>query len=102
MHYTYPFLHPPGHIGRTLEKKEKPVSKQDPFSTDLRKPPADTKSILGINPKHERYALSKWCYDTPGTVQPEQVSITTCVFSAVHHTYVGHLNQEIICWTREV
>ncbi|KAK8399302.1 hypothetical protein O3P69_003431 [Scylla paramamosain] len=62
-----------GHIGRTLEKKEKLVIKQDPFSTDMRKPPADTKSIWGINPKHEQYALSKWCYDTPGTVQPEQM-----------------------------
>ncbi|XP_045130402.1 nitric oxide-associated protein 1-like isoform X3 [Portunus trituberculatus] len=62
-----------GHIGRTLEKKEKPVVKQDPFSTDMRKPPADTKSVWGINPKHKQYALSKWCYDTPGTVQPEQM-----------------------------
>lgn len=61
-----------GHIGRTLEK-EKSVIKQDPFSTDMRKPPADTRSIRGINPKHEQYALSKWCYDTPGTVQPEQM-----------------------------
>ncbi|MPC61774.1 hypothetical protein E2C01_055850 [Portunus trituberculatus] len=68
-----------GHIGRTLEKKEKPVVKQDPFSTDMRKPPADTKSVWGINPKHKQYALSKWCYDTPGTVQPEQVGIITKV-----------------------
>lgn len=63
-----------GHIERTLEKKEKPVEKEDPFSTDMRRlPKGDAVPIMGINPEHEQYALSKWCYDTPGTVQPEQL-----------------------------
>lgn len=47
----------------------------DPFSTNMRKLPSEEpKTVKGINPSHEKYALSKWCYDTPGTVQPEQVS----------------------------
>ena len=68
----FSFLHPSGHIGRTLEKEER-VEKNDPFTTDMRKLPVETKPIMGINPNHDQYALSKWCYDTPGTVQPEQV-----------------------------
>lgn len=67
--------YPTGHIERTLEKKENMLEIQDPFSTNMRKlPTEDSKPIMGINPLHEQYSLSKWCYDTPGTVQPEQVS----------------------------
>lgn len=63
-----------GHIGRTLEKKEDMLEKEDPFSTNMRKlPTEEPKPIMGINPSHEQYSLSKWCYDTPGTVQPEQL-----------------------------
>lgn len=29
--------------------------------------------IMGLNEKHHDYFLSKWCYDTPGVVQPDQI-----------------------------
>lgn len=62
-----------GHIGRTFTNKPEPVEMNDPFSVNasvVSKPP---QKILGINPTAPKYAFSKWCYDTPGTVQPDQV-----------------------------
>jgi len=30
-------------------------------------------SILKLDEKHKDYAESKWCYDTPGVIQNDQV-----------------------------
>lgn len=63
---------PTGHIGRTFEESERDES-SDPFSIRADIIQKDAKKILGIDTAHPRYALGKWCYDTPGTVQPDQV-----------------------------
>lgn len=28
---------------------------------------------MGIDETHPEYTLSKWCFDTPGVVQPDQI-----------------------------
>lgn len=61
-----------GHIGRTFEESERDES-SDPFSIRADIIQKDAKKILGIDTAHPRYALGKWCYDTPGTVQPDQI-----------------------------
>ena len=59
-----------GHIGMTFYK-ENPIESKDPFSMERRtKHPM---RLSGLNPSDEAYANSKWCYDTPGAVHPEQV-----------------------------
>lgn len=30
---------------------------------------------LGVNENHKDYKFSRWCYDTPGVVQPDQVRL---------------------------
>ncbi|XP_071515686.1 nitric oxide-associated protein 1 [Panulirus ornatus] len=62
-----------GHIGRTLESKEEPEEKFDPFSTNMNPSTKIQRKILGINTSDPRYSFGKWCYDTPGTIQPDQV-----------------------------
>ncbi|XP_068220839.1 nitric oxide-associated protein 1 [Palaemon carinicauda] len=61
-----------GHIGRTFVVKE-PEEKMDSFSLNSSKHPGNSIKIMGINESHKDYANSKWCYDTPGTVQPDQI-----------------------------
>lgn len=61
-----------GHIGRTFDlKKSESEDVQDPFSIKADKVPGEEENIF--NPNHKYYRESKWCYDTPGTVNPEQV-----------------------------
>ncbi|XP_035912884.1 nitric oxide-associated protein 1 [Anopheles stephensi] len=58
-----------GHIGRTFGKEQEETF--DHFSVTHRSgvsPP-----ILTLNEKNEKYINSKWCYDTPGVVQPDQI-----------------------------
>ncbi|XP_064113188.1 nitric oxide-associated protein 1-like isoform X2 [Macrobrachium nipponense] len=61
-----------GYIGRTFAD-EKHEEKMDQFSLDANKLPRNSIKILGINESHPDYIASKWCYDTPGTVQPDQM-----------------------------
>lgn len=61
-----------GPIGRTFVTQE-PEETLDPFSTRANAIPKDSNKILGIKESHPRYATGKWCYDTPGTVQPDQM-----------------------------
>lgn len=28
---------------------------------------------MGVNETHPHYAQSKWCFDTPGVIQPDQI-----------------------------
>ncbi|KAJ9597758.1 hypothetical protein L9F63_011366 [Diploptera punctata] len=59
-----------GHIGMTFYEKE-PVESTDPFS--MGRAPQYVKPLSGLNPSDKDYAMSKWCYDTPGVVHPEQL-----------------------------
>ncbi|XP_052863767.1 nitric oxide-associated protein 1 [Anopheles cruzii] len=58
-----------GYIGRTFDKERQETL--DGFSVTQRTG-ANT-PIPMLNEKNEVYARSKWCYDTPGVVQPEQI-----------------------------
>ncbi|XP_069166697.1 nitric oxide-associated protein 1-like isoform X1 [Procambarus clarkii] len=62
-----------GHIGRTFENLEEPDERFDPFSTNMRNIGKEQRKILGINTNDPKYSLGKWCFDTPGTVQPDQL-----------------------------
>jgi nitric oxide-associated protein 1 len=59
-----------GHIGRTFEEEKDEVN--DPASFNMES--GYTANILTLNEKSEKYALSRWCYDTPGVIQDDQVS----------------------------
>lgn len=57
-----------GHIGRTFQNEE-PTDVKDPFSVTK----ALTARQLGIDPEDPEFKESRWCFDTPGTVQPDQI-----------------------------
>jgi ribosome biogenesis GTPase A len=57
-----------GHIGQTFAENK---VGGDPFAFTHQS--GFTQGILTLNEKSDRYKLSKWCYDTPGVVQPDQV-----------------------------
>lgn len=59
-----------GHIGRSFEK-EKP-ERLDPVSQSHTGGFSD--KIFTLNEKSQQYLLSKWCFDTPGVIQRDQVS----------------------------
>lgn len=59
-----------GHIGRTFEKTNSEV--QDPFSMSHER--GFTDKIFPMNENEKVYDMSKWCFDTPGVVQPDQVN----------------------------
>uniref|UniRef100_A0A182PPU9 G domain-containing protein n=1 Tax=Anopheles epiroticus TaxID=199890 RepID=A0A182PPU9_9DIPT len=58
-----------GHIGRTFEKEKEETF--DHFSMAQRS--GAPTPIFTLNEKNEKYVNSKWCYDTPGVVQPDQI-----------------------------
>uniref|UniRef100_A0A182W613 G domain-containing protein n=1 Tax=Anopheles minimus TaxID=112268 RepID=A0A182W613_9DIPT len=58
-----------GHIGRTFENEQE--ESFDHFSVTQRN--GGPTPILTLNEKNEKYINSKWCYDTPGVVQPDQI-----------------------------
>ncbi|PSN49800.1 hypothetical protein C0J52_01392 [Blattella germanica] len=60
-----------GHIGMTFHQK-KPEEQLDPFSMNRRNVKEVT-PLSGIDPSDEAFQKSKWCYDTPGVVHPDQV-----------------------------
>lgn len=58
-----------GHIERTFSAEEPVTETKDIFSLK-----GQTKELkIGINEKDTLYKFSKWCYDTPGVVHPEQI-----------------------------
>lgn len=57
-----------GHIGMTFEKKREEVN--DPAS--LSHEGGFGGNLFTLNEKNEKYAQSKWCYDTPGVIQHDQ------------------------------
>ena len=58
-----------GHIGRTFEPEKDEVS--DPVSQSHDS--GFTGKILTLNENSKNYIQSKWCFDTPGVVQPDQI-----------------------------
>ena len=50
---------------------EKDLEKADPFAINATKTPGIP--TVAFNPNHKDFLESKWCYDTPGTVSPQQV-----------------------------
>ena len=63
-----------GHLGRTF--KENPTAaRPDPFEFKVEDPSEmNTESEAKFDPQSKRYIYSQWCYDTPGTVNFDQVS----------------------------
>lgn len=72
LHHSVAFIHTPfsGHIGRTFQA-ERPDSGLDQFS--MKTYTEGSRPLSGLDPSDEDYAQSKWCYDTPGVVHPDQV-----------------------------
>nr|CAD7460474.1 unnamed protein product [Timema tahoe] len=60
-----------GHIDRTFLPKP-PEEKADPFSVSQRAS-GGPMCMPGLDPHDKDFSLSRWCYDTPGTVQPDQI-----------------------------
>uniref|UniRef100_A0A8D8AE42 Nitric oxide-associated protein 1 n=1 Tax=Culex pipiens TaxID=7175 RepID=A0A8D8AE42_CULPI len=59
-----------GHIGQTFLKEKDPA--KEGFSVSQRG--SAQSPILTLNEKSDTYANSKWCYDTPGVIQPDQIT----------------------------
>lgn len=59
-----------GHIGRTFEKEKKELTDPSVSSHDS----GFKGDILTLNENSDKLKLSKWCYDTPGVIQQDQVS----------------------------
>ncbi|XP_058816626.1 nitric oxide-associated protein 1 [Topomyia yanbarensis] len=60
-----------GHIGRTFVQEQS--ESMDHFSVTQRGSTGAV-PILTLNEKSDIYVNSKWCYDTPGVVQPDQIT----------------------------
>ncbi|KAG5892537.1 hypothetical protein JTB14_011126 [Gonioctena quinquepunctata] len=61
-----------GHIGQTFVQAEDDRPIESLFSVQGN-PNASGKVVMGINEKHPDYVASRWCFDTPGVVQPDQI-----------------------------
>ncbi|XP_058444789.1 nitric oxide-associated protein 1 [Malaya genurostris] len=59
-----------GHIGRTFTEEQ--TESSDHFS--VAQGGTGNVPILTLNEKSDIYINSKWCYDTPGVVQPDQIT----------------------------
>ncbi|KAG5681016.1 hypothetical protein PVAND_010482 [Polypedilum vanderplanki] len=57
-----------GHIGQTFAKVQE---YQDPVAHSHSS--GFTAPILTLNENHEKYAKSKWCFDTPGVMHKDQI-----------------------------
>ncbi|XP_011698761.1 PREDICTED: nitric oxide-associated protein 1 [Wasmannia auropunctata] len=89
------------HIGRTFQSKSEIKVGNDLFVVG--KYNKHTQQ-LGFDENKEEYKYSRWCYDTPGTIQPDQVLdlLTTQELLLVlpkkiifPRTFVLHVNQTI-------
>ncbi|XP_011155376.2 nitric oxide-associated protein 1 isoform X3 [Solenopsis invicta] len=88
------------HIGRTFQSKFG-TKVDDPFAEEKYKKRTQQ---FGLDETREEYKHSRWCYDTPGTIQPDQVLdlLTTQELLSVlpkkiisPRTFVLHVNQTI-------
>lgn len=63
-----------GHIGRTFVNEDKVVNPDiDAFSYTMRSGFVQASRPMGIPEQSDAYRESKWCYDTPGVVHPDQI-----------------------------
>lgn len=60
-----------GHIGTTFERVELDEKNDPGAQTHVS---GFAGKILTINENSEKYAMSKWCFDTPGVIQKDQVN----------------------------
>lgn len=60
-----------GHIDRTFTPEEPIDLNTDPFTLGMN-PNAGT-GLKILDEKSKEYVKSKWCFDTPGVLQPDQV-----------------------------
>jgi len=60
-----------GHIGRTFEVQKDGTEKLDPFAVRAEKVPGESNNFF--NPNNKQFKDSKWCFDTPGTVNHDQI-----------------------------
>lgn len=90
-----------GHIGRTFQSKSDIKVENDIFVEGRYKKHTQQ---FGFDETKEEYKYSRWCYDTPGTIQPDQVlDLLTMreLFSVLPkeiispRTFVLHVNQTI-------
>ena len=88
-----------GRIGRTFQPKSKTTESSDPFLEWRYK---NERQFLDEN--KDEYKYGRWCYDTPGTIQPDQVLdlLTTQELLTVlpkqiisPRTFILHANQTI-------
>ncbi|KAK4875888.1 hypothetical protein RN001_012310 [Aquatica leii] len=61
-----------GHLDRTFTPEMYQTEASDPFAVSGHAN-ASGRAKIGINEKDPLFATSKWCYDTPGVVHPEQI-----------------------------
>lgn len=62
-----------GHIDRTFKSNKEKQEVFDPFAIQMKS--GEIADRVGIDDKDHVYVTNKWCYDTPGVVQPDQVNI---------------------------
>ncbi|KMQ89266.1 nitric oxide-associated protein 1-like protein [Lasius niger] len=55
------------HIGRTFQSKSQMTAQNDVFLEEK------CRQQFGFDETKEEYKYSRWCYDTPGTIQPDQI-----------------------------
>ncbi|XP_032679628.1 nitric oxide-associated protein 1 [Odontomachus brunneus] len=88
-------------IGKTFQPKSKLQQTKDPFA--MEKYTANTQNF-GFDETKEEFKYSRWCYDTPGTIQPDQILdlLTTEELLSVlpkqiiiPRTFILHPNQTI-------
>ncbi|KAL0126503.1 hypothetical protein PUN28_005099 [Cardiocondyla obscurior] len=57
-----------GHVGRTFQLKSRSEIKNNPFLVEGYK-----RQKVEFDENKKEYKYSRWCYDTPGTIHPDQV-----------------------------
>ncbi|XP_012535443.1 nitric oxide-associated protein 1 [Monomorium pharaonis] len=91
------------HIGRTFLSKFETKIGNDPFAEEKYKKHDNTQQF-GFDENREEYKYSRWCYDTPGTIQTDQVldlltmqELLTVLPKEIisPRTFVLHVNQTI-------
>lgn len=68
-----------GHIGRTFKVLTAPKNAEEVLKEEFAMPKITNKLLNTderkvFNEDDKNFKLSKWCYDTPGVIHPDQVS----------------------------
>lgn len=84
-----------GHIERTFTAEEPVEDSKDMFSMQGTGE-LSNKAKIGIDENNPIYKLSKWCYDTPGVVHPEQVMFYEFNYFTSINVYFVKFNELLI------